>query len=331
VTSLIVATSALTSTEHVHTSLKGIHLLHNGCRGSGGGRGSSTGGSRSGSGEGARVGKEGLELGSLLEGVVVKSEGDGNAGIEGLADGVGDRGLVGKTDLERDGSDSGEGKAELADDDIGGDVEDGGGEGGAVIVHKADTKTVRKGLDVQLVEEGGLGVTDLVASLHEVDGVGDLDLTLGNLGGDLEDLEEVGLSWVATSGAGRDVHVIGGNGTHTGRGGHAVSKNHVSHVSQAAVGEHESDVSLEVGKESLDRVLGVLLQSVVDNLADKSVLSHKNLGGTSHHDTSGVELLRTDIVHLHNKDLGVGGNEAVKLLKVQFLLFLRQRHNLVGV
>ena len=215
-------------------------------------------------------------------------------------------GLGRDTNLEGDGRHAGEREGELGDNDGWGDVENLGVEGGAVIVYDTNAKTIREGLHVELGQESSLGGTNLLASLDEVDGVGDLDLTLGDLGGDLQNLEEACLSWVASGGSGRDVDVFGSNSTHTGRGRDAVGKNHVSDVSQATVGEDESDVSGDGIQQIANRMLGVLLQEIIDDSADKGVLSHENLGSSSHHDTSGVQLLGADVINLDNKHLVVG-------------------------
>lgn len=320
---LIVSSSSI-SAEHVHTTLKGINLLLNGGGSSGGSGRGGTSSSGGGGREGTRVSEEGLELVSLREGELVEVEGDGNAGLESLGDGVRHGGLSGDTNRKRDGGNSGQSEAELADDDSGGDAQDIGGEGGAVIIDKVNAQTVGKGLHAELVEKGGLGRTNLVASLDEVDGVGDLDLTLGNLGGDLKDLEKVSLSRIATSGSSLNVDIIGGNSTNTCRGRDTVGKNHVSDFSEGSVGEHKSNISVNKGDKAGDGVLRVGLNVISHDLADKGVLSHEHLGGSSHHNTSGVELLRADIINTNQEDLGVGVQEAVKLLEIGVLLLDRK-------
>jgi hypothetical protein len=73
-----------------------------------------------------------------------------------------------------------------------------------VIEHSVDGQTVRERSDVQLGEEGSLGGADLITGLDQVHVTGNLDLTIHDLGRDLEDLEEVGLSRVAAGRTGRD-------------------------------------------------------------------------------------------------------------------------------
>ena len=68
-------------------------------------------------------------------------------------------------------------------------------------------------------------------------------MALGDLGGDLQDLEERGLSRVATSGSRGHEHISGGHAADTGRGRHAVDLDHFADSAKIAVGEDEAHVA----------------------------------------------------------------------------------------
>lgn len=89
----------------------------------------------------------------------------------------------------------------------------------------------------------------LLALGHEEHLGGDLDLTLRNLGGDLEHLEEGGLSGVAAGGPRGHLHVDGSDRPHTGGGGHAVFLDDVTDLAEVTVGEDEADVADDLGQE----------------------------------------------------------------------------------
>ena len=152
-------------------------------------------------------------------------------------------------------------------------------------------------------------------------------MTLYDLGGDLEHLEEVGLSRVATGGAGRDNDVHGGDGTNTGRGGDTVGQDEVTDFGKVVVGEHETDVAghlvLDLGVE----VAGVGLHEIGKDLLHQGVLTHEDLGLSTHGSSGGVHLLRADVIDTDNEDLVVGRQHASHLLEVLLLLILGQRHS----
>jgi hypothetical protein len=294
---LIVPTSA-SPTEHVHATVQSIDLLNNRSSGHWGSSSATGSSDRSSSGEGPWVGEEVFEGLGLGKGEVVEPDGDSDTRLEGASDGVRNRGLGGVSDSQADGSQAVEGVGELADDDSGGDVENIEREDASVLVDALDAQTIGEGLDVQLGQESSLGVADLVTDLDELDRVGDLDLTLLDLGGDLEHLEKVGLSRITTGGAGRDGDTNWSNSTDSGRGGDLVGEDDVSDVAEVAIGEDKADVALDLLKESLAGVVGVLLEEIVDDAADQSVLSHQNLSSAAESDTGLVELLRADIIDL---------------------------------
>mmetsp|Transcript_17151 Transcript_17151/g.28675 ORF Transcript_17151/g.28675 Transcript_17151/m.28675 type:complete len:346 (+) Transcript_17151:87-1124(+) len=320
---LIVATTFITS-EHIHTASQGINLLLNHHGGSGDGGVTSTSGG--GAGESRGISEVSLEGLGLVEGKGLQANHNSDASLEGVADRVGDGGLSGVAQLKGNGSHSIKSLGESGNDHVLVDGQHGGREDGAVIVHRLDHQTVGKGADSKLGEQGSLGSTDLVASLDQLHSGSDLNLTLLNLGGDLEDLEKGGLSRVTTGGTGGHHDIARGNGTGTSRGGNSVGKNDVLDLTEVIVGEHHTDVAVDLLIDGTDGVARVLLHEVLEHLTDEGVLSHQDLGLTAHLVTGLVHLLRADIVNLHEEHLVVGGQKRGQSLNVEFLLGFGERH-----
>merc|ERR1719373_211065 len=132
------------------------------------------------------------------------------------------------------------------------DVEHLGRKHRAVVVHLLEHQTVAEGGDLEHVEEGGLGHAHLVAGRNQGHILNDLNGTLGNLGGDLQRLEERGLLGAHAGILGGHHHVEGGEGARLGRGLHLVGQQHVPHHRQVLVGEHEADVLLDVGQQPFE-------------------------------------------------------------------------------
>src|SRR5690606_17468055 len=130
-------------------------------------------------------------------------------------------------------------------------------------------------LDVQLAQEGSLGGTDFVTLLDQSDLIGNFDLTLDDLGGDLKDLEERGLTRVTSGGSRGNGDIDRGDGSNSGRGGNLVGKDQVLDLSQVGVGEYESDVAGDFIDEALEGMSLVLLKESIEDLSDEGVLSHQ--------------------------------------------------------
>lgn len=223
---------------------------------------------------------------------------------------------------ERDASNLLDGAQEDLDEVVLVDVENIVVETLAIIVDLGDGHSVGEGGDVQHVEEGGLGRSDLSTSRDELQVGDNLNGTTGNLGGDTESLEEGGLAGLHTGVSGGNVDIGGGDGTSTGRGGDTVVKNDTPDLLEVFVGENESDVAweksvlrrgvdglarqrtLDVGKETL--VLREVGHQDADSATNHGVLSHEDGGAT----TEGL----ADLVHLLGRDLlkhrGQYGDEA---------------------
>lgn len=177
-----------------------------------------------------------------------------------------DRGQGGEVQGKRESGNGSNGARERLEKLVLADVQDARGEGVALVVDLGDTQTVGEGRDVQHVEEGSLGGADLAASLNELQIGCDFNGTTSNLGGDTESLEERGLSGFHTSVASGDPDVGRGDGTSTGRGSNLVVQDLVTDRLEVTVGEDETDVTSDVGKESL--VLGRIGNEGLEGSAD---------------------------------------------------------------
>ena len=154
-----------------------------------------------------------------------------------------DGGQGGEVGGQRDGGNSSDGAGESLQELGLLNVQDGGSEGVAVVVDLVDTHTVGEGRDVQHVEQGSLGSTNLATSLNELEVGGNFDGTTGNLGGDTESLEERGLTRLHTSVTSGDVDIARGDGTSTSGSGDTVGEDLVTDVLEVTVGEDETDVA----------------------------------------------------------------------------------------
>ena len=129
-----------------------------------------------------------------------------------------------------------------------------------------DNHSVCEGGDVQHVEEGGFGSTDLGALGDKVDIGDNFNGTTGNLGGDTKSLEERGLTGFHTSVTGRDFDINGSDGTSTSGGSNTVGENLLTDILEVIVGEDETNVTLDERKETL--VLGVVRNEALDGTAN---------------------------------------------------------------
>jgi hypothetical protein len=162
------------------------------------GAGSSTAGGGAGGGVLVGVGNAVLELSNLFP-LVVGLDGDSEDLLVGVDDGVHDGRQGREVGCQGDASNGGDSRAESLEELRLLNVEDGGVEGLTSIVNLVDSHTVGEGRDVQQVEQGSLGGTDLVTGLNELEVSGNFNGTTRNLGGDTESLEERGLSGLHTT------------------------------------------------------------------------------------------------------------------------------------
>jgi len=157
-----------------------------------------------------------------------------------------------EVDSKGDGRDGGDGRAESLEELGLFDVEHRWVEDLAIIVDLGDTHTEGEWRDVQHVEEGGLGGSDLGTSLDELQIGSNFDGTTGNLGWDTESLEEGGLSGFHTSVTSWDEDIERSDGTGTSRSSDTVLENLLTDLLEVAIGEDKTDVTLDVWENALD-------------------------------------------------------------------------------
>ena len=248
-----------------------------------------------------RVGDAVLELLDALPGEV-GLDGDGEHVLVAVDKRVHDGWEGWVAGREGDGSDGRDGGGEGLEQLRLLDVENGGLEGLAVVVNLSNTHTVREGGDVQHVEQGGLGGTDLGASLDELEIRRDFNGTTGNLGGHTESLEERRLARFHTRVTGWDVDISWRNGTGTSWSSDTVGENLVTDLLQVLVGKDEADVAADVGEETLELGHGAVVDEGLNGAADHGVLAHQDDTLSTEGDADLVHLLGRDIVDGDDED-----------------------------
>mmetsp|Transcript_11969 Transcript_11969/g.25291 ORF Transcript_11969/g.25291 Transcript_11969/m.25291 type:complete len:318 (+) Transcript_11969:52-1005(+) len=231
-----------------------------------------------------------LVLVGNVKGVGRALDGEGQDHLEGIDDRVGNGSLGRVSGGERDRGQNAESLAELSGEDVVGDLQDLGVEERTVVVDHLKDHTVGEGTDVELLQESGLRGGDLVSGGDEVGVVDHLDLSAGNLGGDLEGLEKGGLTGITTGGTLGNDDVVGGDGTDLGGSGAGVGLEDLADVAEVSVGEDETDVSAAALDELLDGGLGVFFDVFLQTLSHHGVLSHQDLGLSSQGLTGVLEL-----------------------------------------
>jgi len=196
-----------------------------------------------------------------------------------------------------------------------------------VIVDNSGDKTISERKDVKLGKKSGLRSTDTLTSMDE-DLIGkDLDLTLVDLSGNAESLEEGSLSGLHTSGTSRDNNVVGSNNTNLGRGTNLQRSDEVADLSEITLGEDETNVAVEVREEVLD--LGVLVEVVMDRTTNHGLLAHEKNSLATEGNADLLHVVAADIVALDEDDLGVLVDKGKELLEeLSLLLKLGVRRHL---
>jgi hypothetical protein len=96
-----------------------------------------------------------------------------------------------------------------------------------------------------------LGVGNLLANFTHLELLDDFDLTLLDLGGDLQGMEEGNLGRVHTGRAGRDGHIDGRGGANLSSSLHLVSLDQGLQVEHGLVGEDETHLALDLVLEDI--------------------------------------------------------------------------------
>lgn len=235
----------------------------------------------------------------LLE-LVVGSDGNGQQVLERVDERVTNGGDGGETSGQRDGGNGGDTRHEALDQDVLFNVQDGRAEDVAVGEDLNDLHTVVERRDVQHVQQGGFGGSDLGTGGNDLNVVDDFDGTSGNLGRNGQGLEERGLSGFHTSVTGGDVDIDGSDGSRSSRGGDLVGDDGLSDFLQVGRGEDETDVTSEVRHELLEvRELG---QETSKGSSDHGVLSHQDDTLSSQSETDLVQLGGRNIVDVDKED-----------------------------
>lgn len=171
--------------------------------------------------------------------------GDGKQVFEAHDENVWESSNTGDSSSKREGSDLGDTLGEEGDDIVISEVEDLGGEDGAVVVDALENQTIGEGVDSKGLEKGGLGGTNLVTLLDQVHVSDNFDGTLVNLGGDTKSLEERGFGRRKLGLTLGNDHIIGGNDTSFGSGRDTRGLANVGDLSEVAVSEDEPNVADE--------------------------------------------------------------------------------------
>jgi len=153
-----------------------------------------------------------------------------------------------------------------------------------------------------------------------------LNLSTGNLGGNLQGLEETGLTGIATGGTLGNDNIVGGSGTDLGGGGAGVGLQDFTDLAEIAIGEDKSDVSTAASDELFAWRSGVFLAVLLEDLSHHGVLSHQDFGFSTKGLSGVLELLGTDIVNLNDEELGVGAQHVLEGIEILGFAFGGKRH-----
>lgn len=220
-------------------------------------------------GSGAGTTSRGV-LGSLKHGISLleleaRGARDGDEVLEAVQKSVRSGGSIGDTQSKTELGLDINGLLELSKDRLRSDVEDGGIEDGSVLEDLLDVHLILEGIDLKLIEESGLGSTDLITSPNDLLLSDDFNLGLDNLGLDLEGLEEGGLLGIKTGGSRRNCDITRGNHTSLGGRRSRLSVEDLLDLGEVAIGEDHVGVVVELLRDLLD-VVRVLKPDVLQVL-----------------------------------------------------------------
>ena len=139
------------------------------------------------------------------------------------------------------------------------DVEDCGWEESSIVVDLLDDHLVAERSDLQLVQQSALGAVNLEPTSDNLLVSHNFDLSLHNLGLDLERLEESSLLRVEASGAGSDPHIIGSDDSYFGRGFSLLVINQLLDLSQVPITKYEACVALHESNKLVELVARLVL------------------------------------------------------------------------
>ena len=236
-----------------------------------------------------------------LEGVL-SSKGHGNEVLVRVDEGVHDGDDGGVVEREGEGGDGGDTGRETVEELLVRNVENLGGEDVALVEDLDDGHTVGERRDVEHVEQRRLGRANTSAAGDDLNVGHDFDGTTSDLGRDTEGLEEGGLAGLHTGVTSRDDDILGGKSTSTSRRRDLVRGDDVTDLLEIAGGEHETDVALDVGEETLEG--GELREDGAERTADHGVLAHDDNTLATEGDTDLVHLVGADVVDIDDEERG---------------------------
>jgi len=263
----------------------------------------------------------------LLEGKCGELNSDSKARLVGVGDAVGNTGLGRDVEDKTELGQALDSLTELGSKNIISDIQHLSIEKTSVVIDTLQDKTVGEGANAKLLKKSSLRSTNLFSGDDEVGIVGHLNLTLGNLGGDLKGLEEVGLSGVASGGTLGDDDINGSNSSNPGRSRPDILVDYLPDVSQVTVGEDETNISTAKTLEAIHFRVRILSDKLTDDLAHHGVLSHEDLSSAAEGLPGVLQLPRSNVVNSDNKGLGVAAHELLHLTEVLFFAFFRERHD----
>jgi len=195
-----------------------------------------------------------------------------------------------------------------------GDVEDFWVENASLLEALLADETVAEWRDFEHVQEGGLGLTDLLAGFQQRNVGHDFNATSSDFGLDVQGLEEAGLLWTETGVLSFDSNINWGDGAGSSWGGNLVGLDLVSDVFEIAVGEDKTDV---LDQKWEDLLVGwELVKKASNDLLHHSVLAHDDGGFASELSSDVGELKGGHIIGVYKEKLGVVSDGAFELLEV---------------
>ncbi|KAH3666860.1 hypothetical protein OGAPHI_003309 [Ogataea philodendri] len=196
--------------------------------------------------------------------------------------------------------DGGDGRHEVLDQLVIGDVQDGRWEHLAIVVNLNNSQTVGERRDVQHVQQRSLGRSDLLVLGQDLNVGGNFNGTSGNLGWNTQSLEERGLTWLHTGVTSWDVNVSWSNGTGSGWSGNLVVQDDVSDRLEVGVGEDETNITSDKWHQLVK--VWVLGDESSKGSSNHGVLTHKDNSVLSKGLSNLVHLLRRDVVDTNDED-----------------------------
>jgi len=144
----------------------------------------------------------------------------------------------------------------------------------AVVVDVLDCQTVRERLDGEFAQENGLRVADTLARLEQVNLAQNLDVALGDLGLNVERLQERSLRRFELRHASRNEDVDRRVRARFGRRRNALRLEHVENLLHLSLAQHQTDRALDVRQEILELLVGTGV--VTNRLTNHGVLAHQH-------------------------------------------------------